>query len=256
MSPIKRETPFSRWNRGGVSSSWSCWPCSTQNIWSNQWAANLRFRPEEKGLCGPFRDGCWTVPSTYPLKELCGRGENIKEEFATLTRNGPKFNYNPSLLEGYTACRLIPLDKNLGVGPIRVGEVSRRIIGNVQGGDKGGSWPTARLCRSQGRIRSSQTQLFNEEVADWVLLIDASNPFNQMHKAVAAHNIRIICKEIALYIINTYRSPSRLFISGGGDILSQEGMQLTLITWSVVSGHQFYKSNKSGWRMIPRVERV
>ena len=83
------------------------------------------------------------------IKEEENRGENIKEELTTLTRNGPKFNYHPSLLEGYTACRLTPLDKNQGVGPIGVGEVSRRIIGNVQGGDKGGSWPTARLCRSQ-----------------------------------------------------------------------------------------------------------
>ena len=28
---------------------------------------------------------------------------------------------------------------------------------------------------------------------------------------------------MSLYIINTYRSPSRLFIRGGGEILSQEG---------------------------------
>ena len=80
---------------------------------------------------------------------------NIKEEIATLTRTLPKFNYHPSLLEGYTACILIPLDKNLVVRPIGVGEVSRRIIGNVSGGDKGGSWPTASLRRSQRWIRSS-----------------------------------------------------------------------------------------------------
>ena len=36
-------------------------------------------------------------------------------------------------------------------------------------------------------------------------------------------HIWINCKEIALYIINTYRSPSRLLISGGGEISSQEG---------------------------------
>ena len=73
--------------------------------------------------------------------------------------------------------------------------------------------------------------MFNEEGADGVLLIDATNAFNQMNRAVAMHNIRITCKEIALYIINTYRSPSRLFISGGDEIFSQEGtMQLTPIT--------------------------
>ena len=47
--------------------------------------------------------------------------------------------------------------------------------------------------------------------------------FNQMNRAVAMHIIRITCKEMALYIINTYRSPSRRLISGGGEISSHEG---------------------------------
>ena len=34
-------------------------------------------------------------------------------------------------IEAYTACRLIPLDKNPGVRPIGVGEVLRRIIGKA-----------------------------------------------------------------------------------------------------------------------------
>ena len=66
-------------------------------------------------------------------------------------------------------------------------------------------------------------QAFNEEGADGILLTDATNAFHQMNRAVAMHNIRITCKEIALYIINTYTSPSRLLISGGGEISSQEG---------------------------------
>ena len=60
----------------------------------------------------------------------------------------------------------------------------------------------------------AMNQVFNEEGADGVLLIDATNAFNQMNRAVTKHNIRITCKEISLYIINTYRSPSRLLISG------------------------------------------
>ena len=38
---------------------------------------------------------------------------------------------DPSGLVAYTACRLIPLDKNLGVRPIGVGEVLWRIVGKA-----------------------------------------------------------------------------------------------------------------------------
>ena len=70
----------------------------------------------------------------------------------------------------------------------------------------------------------AMSQVFVEEGTDGILLMDASNAFNQMNRSVALHNIQITCKEMSLYIINTYRSPSRLFVCGGGDILSQEGM--------------------------------
>ena len=69
----------------------------------------------------------------------------------------------------------------------------------------------------------AMSQVFVEEGTDGILLIDAGNAFNQMNRSVALHNIQITCKEMTLYIINTYRSPSRLFICGGGEILSQEG---------------------------------
>ena len=38
---------------------------------------------------------------------------------------------DPSGLVAYTACRLIPLDKNPGVRPIGVDEVLRRIVGKA-----------------------------------------------------------------------------------------------------------------------------
>ena len=69
----------------------------------------------------------------------------------------------------------------------------------------------------------AMSQVFVEEGTDGILLIDASNAFNQMNRSAALHNIQIMCKEMALYVINTYRSPSRLFICGGGEILSREG---------------------------------
>ncbi|XP_073243955.1 uncharacterized protein [Porites lutea] len=67
------------------------------------------------------------------------------------------------------------------------------------------------------------SQVFVEEGTDGILLIDASNAFNQMNRSAALHNMQIMCKEMALYVINTYRSPSRLFTCGGGEILSREG---------------------------------
>ena len=66
-------------------------------------------------------------------------------------------------------------------------------------------------------------QIFDEEGTNGVLLIDATNAFNQMSRAVAMRNIMVTGKEVVLYITNTYGSPSGLFISGGGEILSQEG---------------------------------
>ena len=69
----------------------------------------------------------------------------------------------------------------------------------------------------------TMSQVFVEEGTDGILLIDAIKAFNQMNRSVALHNIQITCKEMSLYISNTYRSPSRLYICGGGEIFSQEG---------------------------------
>ena len=38
---------------------------------------------------------------------------------------------DPHSLESFTTCRLIPLDKNLGLQPIGIGETLRRIIGKA-----------------------------------------------------------------------------------------------------------------------------
>ena len=61
------------------------------------------------------------------------------------------------------------------------------------------------------------SQVFVEEGTDGILLIDAIKAFNQMNRSVALHSIQITCKEMSLYISNTYRSPSRLYICGGGE---------------------------------------
>ena len=64
--------------------------------------------------------------------------------------------------------------------------------------------------------------IFEADSTEAVLLIDASNAFNRLNRSATMHNIQIICPEIATYVSNTYRNPSRLFIARGEEILSQK----------------------------------
>ena len=58
---------------------------------------------------------------------------------------------------------------------------------------------------------------------DAVLLIDAENAINSKNLKVMLHYLKFICPIIATYIINCCATPSKLFIVGGGEILSSEG---------------------------------
>ena len=55
-----------------------------------------------------------------------------------------------------------------------------------------------------------------------MLLVDANNAFNSLNRKAALHNISI-CPSLAQTLINTYRAPVRLFITGSGEIASTEG---------------------------------
>ncbi|XP_068684892.1 uncharacterized protein [Montipora foliosa] len=184
-----------------------------------------------KGSAGPSGMDSEIYKRILCSKNFKNEGKMLREELAIFTRQLLTKSYHPSLLEAYTSCRLIPLDKDPGIRPIGVGEVLRRIIGKtvsvfLKEDIKDAAGPL-QVCagHSAGAEAAihAMSQVFDEEGSDGVLLIDASNAFNQMNRSVALHNIQILCKEMALYIINTYRSPSRLFICGGGEILSQEG---------------------------------
>lgn len=156
------------------------------------------------------------------LKNFIGEGKIPREEIAVLMKNLLKFSSHPSLLEGYTSCRLIPLDKNPGIRPIGVGEVLCRIIGKTISAFfkeeiKQAAGPL-QVCAGHSAgaeaAMHAMNQIFDEEGTGGVLLINENNAFNQMNRFVAMHNIQITCKEKALYIINAYRSLFRLFISG------------------------------------------
>ena len=66
-------------------------------------------------------------------------------------------------------------------------------------------------------------EIYKEDIIEGIILVDASNALNSMNRQTAQHNIQYICPPLAAVIINTYRNLSRLFITGGDEILSKEG---------------------------------
>ena len=65
--------------------------------------------------------------------------------------------------------------------------------------------------------------ILKQDSTDGVFLVDASSAFNSLNRKAALHNIQIICPKFSTVLINTYRLPVRMFIRGGGEILSVEG---------------------------------
>ena len=142
---------------------------------------------------------------------------------------------DPTSLEQYTACRLIPLSKNPGepetqVRLIGVGEVMRRIVGKTI------SWTLSEDIQEAGGPLQVSTglkggveaaihamrEIFEQEITKAVILVDAENAFNKLNRQAALHNIQYLCPPFATVLINSYRKTSRLFITGGGEILSTE----------------------------------
>ena len=65
--------------------------------------------------------------------------------------------------------------------------------------------------------------VFSHEDTEGILLVDAANAFNNLNRKAALHNMSFICPTLATVLSNTYQSPIRMFISGGGEVLSSEG---------------------------------
>ena len=159
-------------------------------------------------------------------------GIELCEAIATMTRRLCTEYIDPVGVEAILANRLIPLDKGEGaVRPIGVGEVIRRVMGKcvMQATkpdviDASGS---LQMCAghksgSEAAIHAMRN-IFDADTTDAVLLVDASNAFNSLNRAAALHNIQVLCPSLATYVINTYRRPARLFITGGEEITSAEG---------------------------------
>ena len=161
-----------------------------------------------------------------PLQSL----KEVRVQLATLARLLATEYLDPNTLESFVACRLIPLDKNPGVRPIGIGEVTRRTVGKCI------SWVLCKdIQQAAGPLQTgtglqggteaaihSMKLVFKQESTDGVILVDSSNAFNSLNRKATLHNIQIICPEFSTVLINTYRLPLHMFIQGGGEIFSVE----------------------------------
>ena len=129
------------------------------------------------------------------------------------------------ILSPFLACWLIALDKSPGVRPIGVCEVVHRIVAKavlyiIQDDIQVAAGPH-QLC-VDGGCSPCRRSVFDNDDSDAILLVDATNAFNSLNRSVALHNIQQLCPPLACVLINTYRSPASLFVSGD-TILSEEG---------------------------------
>ena len=184
-----------------------------------------------KGAAGPSHVDAKHYRHILLSNKYKTENKQLREQIAKLARKLASTIVDPATLEAFICCRLVPLDKQPGIRPIGIGEVMRRIIGKAvgwtirpdlmksagplqaAGGAKGGA---------EAAIHAMRT-IFEDESTDAVILVDASNAFNSLNRQVALHNVQRTCPPFATILINTYRKCSRLAVSGGAEILSQEG---------------------------------
>ena len=183
------------------------------------------------GACGPSHMDAEHFRYILTSKHFKQSGTYLRTQVAKLARILATKHINPEYLEAYVCSRLIPLNKNPGIRPIGIGEVLRRLVG------KSISWvlkldiqeAAGPLQVSSGRKSGNEAAIhfmreaFDVETAEAVILIDATNAFNSLNRAAMLHNIQILCPPLSTIVINMYRSPSRLIITGGGEIVSAEG---------------------------------
>ena len=161
-------------------------------------------------------------------KQLKSKPDELCDAIATFARKLCKEYVNPCHLHAYTACRLIPLDKNPGVRPVGVGEVLRRIVGKAVTASLkqeliDATCPIQVCAGVKGGIEAAihaLRQIYDDPETDGILLVDADNAFNSLNRNAALHNVQYTCPEFQKYLINTYREPAELYIAGTSKVIS------------------------------------
>ena len=131
---------------------------------------------------------------------------------AIFTRKLCSEKIDASTLEAFLACRLILLDKNLGLRPKGVGEILRRIAGKtVVSSTRNNIIDSVGLLQvcagheaSCEALIHAMNNIFPDEETEAVLLVDVANAFNAVNCKALLHNINIVCPSIATFVHNCY----------------------------------------------------
>ena len=183
----------------------------------------------------------WTRGAAGPLgfdahgwRCLCtsfqGASNDLCDGLASLARRLCTSYVDPTGIAALVGGRLIALDKNLGVRPIGVREVIRRIISkailSVVKLDILDATGYSQLCAGQDAGNEvavhAMREVYGDSSTEAILLVDASNAFNNLNHQVALRNIQTLCPSI---LINTYREDVSLFIDNCCILSSEETTQ-------------------------------
>ena len=138
-------------------------------------------------------------------------------------------------LAAFLACRLILIYKQPGDRPVRVGEVLRQVIGKIAmkhlRKDVLKATRSLQLCAGQDAGSEAAIHavydMFNEDDAEVVLMVDASNDFNSINREAFLHNTKVLYPALVTFINNCYSIPSdQHLVQGGKRLKSLEGTTL------------------------------
>ena len=146
-----------------------------------------------KGSGGPSHVDAHQFRHMLLSKKFKTDGKNLREQIALLSRNLVLKFVDPFSIEALTTFRLISPNKNPSVRPVGIGEVLRRVMGkainwilreDIQ--EAAGSLQTATSLKAGAEvaIRTMRT-IFEDPTTERVILVDASNTFNNLNRTVA-----------------------------------------------------------------------
>ena len=155
---------------------------------------------------------------------------NLSETITLFAHRLCATHLSPDILSSFVSCRLIALNKCPGVRPIGVYEVVHRIVSKaalfVICNDIQDTAGSRQLCAGQlvgveSAVHAVQSHFLLDDT-EGILLVYANIAFNTLNCIVVLHNICHVCPPLATILINCYRSPAALFISGDF-LFSQKG---------------------------------